>query len=44
MVLPHIGGLHPRRDDQVASLFADNLARFLASQPLLHVVDRQLGY
>lgn len=44
MVLPHIGGLHPRRDDQVASLFADNLARYLAGQPLLHVVDRQLGY
>jgi len=43
-VLPHIGGLHPTRDEQVARLFVDNLARFLTGQPLLHVVDRQRGY
>jgi phosphoglycerate dehydrogenase-like enzyme len=43
-VLPHIGGLHPQRDEVVAQLFVDNLKRFLAGQPLLHAVDRARGY
>ena len=43
-VLPHIGGLHPRRDDVVAELFVANLGRFLDGQPLLQVVDRDRGY
>jgi glyoxylate/hydroxypyruvate reductase A len=43
-VLPHIGGLHPQRDEVVAQLFVDNLTRFLAGQPLLHAVDRARGY
>jgi phosphoglycerate dehydrogenase-like enzyme len=44
VVLPHIGGLHPHRDALVAALWRDNLARFLAGQPLLQVVDRARGY
>ncbi|MBD0271609.1 MAG: D-2-hydroxyacid dehydrogenase [Acetobacteraceae bacterium] len=44
MVLPHIGGLHPRRDAIVARLFADNLARFLDGRPLREAVDRAAGY
>lgn len=43
-VLPHIGGLHPQRDHIVGRLFADNLARFLAGQPMLETVDRRRGY
>jgi phosphoglycerate dehydrogenase-like enzyme len=43
-VLPHIGGLHPRRDAVVAELFAENLRRFLGGQALLQVVSRDLGY
>jgi phosphoglycerate dehydrogenase-like enzyme len=43
-VLPHIGGLHPRRDEIVARLFADNLGRFLDGRPLKEVVDRAAGY
>jgi phosphoglycerate dehydrogenase-like enzyme len=43
-VLPHIGGLHPFRDELVAELFVENLRRFLASEPLREVVDRSLGY
>ncbi len=43
-VLPHIGGLHPRRDELVAELFVENLRRFVDGQPLLHVVDRARGY
>jgi phosphoglycerate dehydrogenase-like enzyme len=44
VVLPHIGGLHPRRDEIVARLFADNLGRFLDGRPLKQVVDRAAGY
>ncbi len=44
MVLPHIGGPHPRRDRIVARLFVDNLRRFLDGQPLKEVVDRARGY
>lgn len=44
VVLPHIGGLHPHRDALVAELWRDNLERFVAGRPLLHVVDRARGY
>jgi phosphoglycerate dehydrogenase-like enzyme len=44
VVLPHIGGGHPRRDTVVARLFADNLGRFLDGKPLKEVVDRAVGY
>jgi phosphoglycerate dehydrogenase-like enzyme len=44
VVLPHVGGLHPRRDAIVAELWVDNLARFAAGQPLREVVDRARGY
>jgi phosphoglycerate dehydrogenase-like enzyme len=44
IVLPHIGGPHPRRDSFVARLFVDNLRRFLDGEPLKEVVDRAAGY
>ena len=44
IVLPHIGGPHPRRDQIVAGLFVENLGRFVAGQPLKEVVDREAGY
>ena len=44
IVLPHIGGPHPKRDGFVARLFADNLGRFLDGKPLKEVVDRKTGY
>jgi len=44
LVLPHIGGMHPRRDTVVARLFAENLGRFLDGRPLREVVDRAAGY
>lgn len=43
-VLPHIGGGHPARDRMVAELFTENARRFLASNPLREVVDREHGY
>jgi phosphoglycerate dehydrogenase-like enzyme len=44
LVVPQIGGLHPGRDHIVASLFTDNVERFLAGQPLRETVDRTRGY
>lgn len=44
VVLPHIGGLHPRRDTFVAALLAQNIARHLDGQPLKEAVDRARGY
>jgi phosphoglycerate dehydrogenase-like enzyme len=44
IVLPHIGGPHPQRDKIVASLFVENLRRFLDGKPLKEVVDRASGY
>jgi phosphoglycerate dehydrogenase-like enzyme len=44
IVLPHIGGPHPRRDSFVARLFVENLRRFLDGEPLKEVVDRAAGY
>ncbi len=44
IVLPHIGGGHPKRDQVVARLFVDNLSRFLDDKPLRETVDRKAGY
>jgi phosphoglycerate dehydrogenase-like enzyme len=44
IVLPHIGGPHPKRDEVVARLFADNLSRFVDGKPLREMVDRAAGY
>ena len=43
VVFPHVGGLHPTRDDIVAELFVDNLRRFAAGEPLRELVDRGRG-
>ncbi len=43
-VWPHVGGLHPRRDELVAPVLVDNLARFLDGRPLNALVDRAAGY
>jgi len=44
LVLPHIGGPHPQRDQIVARLFVDNLGRYVDGRPLKEVVDRAAGY
>lgn len=44
VIFPHVGGLHPQRDELVAELWVENLTRFSRGQPLLHAVDRALGY
>jgi glyoxylate/hydroxypyruvate reductase A len=42
IVTPHIAG--PSTPEEIAPVFADNLARFLAGRRLRHVVDRRRGY
>jgi len=42
VITPHISG--PSTPDEIAPVFNDNLARFLAGRPLRHVVDRRRGY
>jgi phosphoglycerate dehydrogenase-like enzyme len=44
VVLPHIGGLHPARDEAVAEIFVRNARRYVAGEPLETVVDRARGY
>lgn len=41
---PHVSGITPRYDDHLAGLFAENLRRYVAGEPLLNLVDRSLGY
>ncbi|HRD75338.1 MAG TPA: D-2-hydroxyacid dehydrogenase [Hyphomicrobiaceae bacterium] len=43
-VLPHIGGMHPDRDQMVAALFADNVTRVLNGETPSELVDRKRGY
>jgi phosphoglycerate dehydrogenase-like enzyme len=42
IVTPHISG--PSTPEEIAPVFADNLARYLAGRPLRHVVDRRRAY
>jgi phosphoglycerate dehydrogenase-like enzyme len=44
LVSPHTSGSSPRGLERVLELFEDNLARFLAGQPLRNVVDKSEGY
>jgi glyoxylate/hydroxypyruvate reductase A len=42
VITPHISG--PNMPEEIAPVFNDNLARYLAGRPLRHVVDRRRGY
>jgi glyoxylate/hydroxypyruvate reductase len=44
VVLPHVGGVHPRRDKFVSALFVENARRFADGRPLQALVDRARGY
>jgi D-2-hydroxyacid dehydrogenase (NADP+) len=44
IITPHVAGATPEYWPRVASLFADNLRRFLDGKELLNVVDKKLGY
>ena len=44
LISPHVAGFTPRYDERAAGLFAQNLARYLAGQSLLNLVDKSRGY
>jgi phosphoglycerate dehydrogenase-like enzyme len=44
LISPHVAGFTPRYDERATQLFAQNLARYLAGQPLLNQVDMGRGY
>lgn len=44
LITPHLGADSPTDADDAARIFADNLARFRAGEPLRNVVDLAKGY
>jgi phosphoglycerate dehydrogenase-like enzyme len=44
LLSPHVAGFTPRYDERAVALFARNLARYLAGEPLLNLVDKARGY
>jgi phosphoglycerate dehydrogenase-like enzyme len=44
LLSPHTAGFTPRYQARAADLFAENLRRYLAKEPLLNRVDRENGY
>ena len=44
LISPHVAGFTPRYDERAVALFSQNLARYLAGQPLLNRVDLSRGY
>ena len=44
VISPHCAGLSPQRMQQMADFFIENLGRYVAGQPLMNLVDQQLGY
>jgi phosphoglycerate dehydrogenase-like enzyme len=44
LVTPHTSGFRPDHWDAATELFAENLQRFDAGQPLVNVVDKNAGY
>jgi phosphoglycerate dehydrogenase-like enzyme len=44
LITPHMAGFRADHWDAVTDVFADNLRRFEAGQPLVNVVDKAAGY
>jgi phosphoglycerate dehydrogenase-like enzyme len=44
LVTPHTSGFRPDHWEAAVDLFADNLRRFDAGEPLVNVVDKEAGY
>jgi phosphoglycerate dehydrogenase-like enzyme len=44
LISPHVAGFTPEYDRRAATLFAENMSRYLSGQPLLNRVDPQRGY
>lgn len=44
IITPHVGAQSPRRVPVTVELFCENLKRHILQQPLLNLVDKQLGF
>ena len=44
IVTPHIAGLSAHYNDRIVDLLRENLRRYLTGEPLLNLVQRELGY
>ncbi len=44
IITPHVSGSSPAYMDRAVSLFCENLRRYLTGEPLVNVVDKELGY
>ena len=44
IMTPHMAGVTSRWYDRVTDLFCENLRRYIHGAPLLHVIDKELGY
>jgi len=44
MITPHVGAQSARRVDDTTRFACENLRRFQAGEPLLNLVDKQLGF
>jgi phosphoglycerate dehydrogenase-like enzyme len=44
LLTPHVAGAHERYHERATALFAENLRRYMAGQPLINMVDRARGY
>ena len=44
LITPHVSGFHAGHWPRATRLFADNLRRFVAGEPLANLVDKQAGY
>ena len=44
IISPHYGGTHPGYEEEAFDMLCQNLARYVAGQPLLNVVDKEAGY
>ena len=44
IITPHIAGMSTYYDERIVELFCENLRRYLANEPLLNLVQRDLGY
>lgn len=44
IITPHYSGAHPGYVQRASAIFLENLARFIAGQELVNLVDRDAGY
>jgi phosphoglycerate dehydrogenase-like enzyme len=44
IITPHIAGNSPELDERTFAILEENVARYLAGQPLINVVDKRLRY